>query len=378
MRPALLLPLAALLLAACAGGGGKVASGVADKVGGLSNSLTKADTGRYYGPGTHLSSGKRLIPYTTIEGYLRYAGVTGSAAKRLITGVEESGIFIKPMSVTANDNGVYILDAGAHSLFRFRWSIDDPLHITPEHVKSEHAGLSHPEILKLRTYADIDEPNEIYATPEGDIFLADGKGKRVVRLDSRGNRLREYKSEDHLDHPVSVTMDRRGSRLFIADAFYNRVLVMNAEGEPLYAIGQSDGGSSSGSIRDMTQSVDGLLYLVNGIKREIQIYGIDGTFMRVFGEGTFSSPGGIALDDEGRTYVTDLFENRIRIYGKDGKLVETIGKRGFKPGELNAPEGLWYHDRHLFVADTGNTRVQVFKVVPESMLTGAAQPEKKP
>lgn len=331
-----------------------------------SPTATPASPSRLYGPGTHLPLGKRLVPYTTLAGYLNRSGTLMSDTFKALIGADERPLFSRPVAVAASETGVYILDGATYGLWRFRWTIEDPAHQSPEHREKAHGGLTHAEFIRLRTLTELDEPTRMTIGPDGDLYIADGKGAKVVRYDPQGNRKRIYKHDEHLRYPSAVAVDRRGLRLFIADAFYNRVLVMNSEGEALYAIGNDDSRTSSGSVRDLVQSDQGLLYLLNASQKVVQVFGVDGTYVRAMGEGTFSSAGAIALDESGRVFVVDDFEQKILIYVQ-GRLVESVGRRGGRPGELNGPQAIWYHNKMLYVADTGNSRIQVFRVLPEEM-----------
>jgi len=78
-----------------------------------------------------------------------------------------------------------------------------------------------------------------------------------------------------------------------------------------------------------------------------------------------NGPSGIAVDADGTIYFSDPTHDRIlKIDGCDGSLssVPCVGRKGSEPTQLNAPRGLLIPDfRHsLFVADSGNHRVQIF------------------
>ena len=52
---------------------------------------------------------------------------------------------------------------------------------------------------------------------------------------------------------------------------------------------------------------------------------------------------------------------RISIFNKDGKFIRSFGKLGSGPGEFRTPHSLAFDSRNrLFVADRGNTRLQIF------------------
>lgn len=79
-------------------------------------------------------------------------------------------------------------------------------------------------------------------------------------------------------------------------------------------------------------------------------------------DGEFSSPTGIALDNDGNIYVADTDNHSVQKFDKDGKFIARWG------GEPSQEEGLFYYPRGLavgpdgevYVSDSGNNRVQKF------------------
>ncbi|MFN2251687.1 MAG: hypothetical protein ACK2UL_07195, partial [Anaerolineae bacterium] len=87
------------------------------------------------------------------------------------------------------------------------------------------------------------------------------------------------------------------------------------------------------------------------------------------------SPQGVALDAAGNLYVSDTFNHRVQVFGADGSLRATIGTPGSSGNaddQLAFPMRLTvgYHGR-LYVADAGNNRVQAFDITNPAMPTYA-------
>jgi tripartite motif-containing protein 71 len=70
-------------------------------------------------------------------------------------------------------------------------------------------------------------------------------------------------------------------------------------------------------------------------------------------------PEGLAFDAHGHLYVAETGNNRVDEFTTAGRLMRTWGTRGKKPGQLDAPEGVAV-DGHgdLYVADYNNRRLQ--------------------
>lgn len=81
------------------------------------------------------------------------------------------------------------------------------------------------------------------------------------------------------------------------------------------------------------------------------------------GTGKLHHPWGVALSGDGDLVaVTDSFTNVVQLYSAhDGRYLATFGKgKGGGPGYFSRPAGVQFDSKgSLFVADSGNHRVQV-------------------
>jgi hypothetical protein len=72
-------------------------------------------------------------------------------------------------------------------------------------------------------------------------------------------------------------------------------------------------------------------------------------------------PINIALDKEGRLYVSDLGAYRVQIFDADGKYQRSIGKYGDNFGEFARPKGVAVdRDNRVYVVDAAGELVQLF------------------
>ncbi|MFN3077461.1 MAG: 6-bladed beta-propeller [Alphaproteobacteria bacterium] len=319
-----------------------------------------------YTVGARAAVGKRLIPFTTLDGYLGASGGGSGSTVRLLTGVKATKpIAQQPVAIGAGEGGVYIVDGLTNVVSRFRWR--DPEEKQTNAV-AENKGLSRAENVRLGRLSGLEDPTDLFVAINGDVFIADGKGKKLSRFDADGVHQQDYSDENNLNSPVAATSDSRGMRILVADSFFDRIIVFSAKGMPLYGIGErGEGPGKFRNIRAMTQGRDGLLYIVSGMKPDIQLYGLDGTYVGSFGRGVVGDPGGLAVDEENRLFVSDRFQHRLYVF-VNRKLVETYGKYGKNPGEFSQPGRIAYHRGYLYVADRQNSRIQVFRVIPEKLI----------
>src|SRR5688500_6722345 len=59
-----------------------------------------------------------------------------------------------------------------------------------------------------------------------------------------------------------------------------------------------------------------------------------------FMKGRLLWPEGIAVDQEGNVYVADTANSRIQVFSSNGTFISTIGKYGTTNGTLRSPTGI--------------------------------------
>lgn len=75
------------------------------------------------------------------------------------------------------------------------------------------------------------------------------------------------------------------------------------------------------------------------------------------------SPGDLAVNAEGNIVTAMYFEDKVSIFSPAGQLLREVGDFGDEPGEFDGPNSVAVaEDGTLFVADTGNSRIQ--KIAP--------------
>ena len=74
----------------------------------------------------------------------------------------------------------------------------------------------------------------------------------------------------------------------------------------------------------------------------------------------FWGPRDVAVDSQGRVFVTDTGNKRVVIFDSDGNDLTAFGGAGLGIGQFDEPVGIAVDDRgRIYVADTWNMRIQV-------------------
>lgn len=91
-------------------------------------------------------------------------------------------------------------------------------------------------------------------------------------------------------------------------------------------------------------------------------YLFDGYWPQLEEQWYFNNPNNIKVSPDGSVYVADTGNHRIQKFDASGKLIKTWGERGYKEdGQFNSPNDIAIASNgDIYVADTVNSRVQQF------------------
>ena len=93
--------------------------------------------------------------------------------------------------------------------------------------------------------------------------------------------------------------------------------------------------------------------------------GLDGAFVRSFGSwgpgnAEIFAPRGLVVDGKGLLFVVDSGNYRVQVFRRDGSFVNSFGQRGSGDGQFDHQVGIALSSfRELFLTDAYNSRVQV-------------------
>ena len=90
--------------------------------------------------------------------------------------------------------------------------------------------------------------------------------------------------------------------------------------------------------------------------KKVGIYSSSGRLQKAF-KGAFKNPVAASVDDQN---VAILDEDSLKIYRLDGGLRYTSGISGSEEGQLDSPRSVFFQGDKIYVADTGNQRIQIF------------------
>jgi len=254
----------------------------------------------------------------------------------------------RPYSVAVNDNMIVVADPGLAVVHVFNTS--------------------------RKTYHRLDRGgDDPFSSPisvalgTDRLFVADSALNKVFVLDSRFKLLFTM---DDFKRPTSLAVDPIGQRLYVADTQAHEVKVFDQNGKALFTIGKRGNQNAQFNFPSHLAFANGRLLVNDTMNFRVQIFSPDGEFLQSFGKhgtgsGYFVQPKGVATDSEGHVYVADAMTNQVQIFDTNGTFLLGFGAGGKGPGAFQMPAGLAIWNDMIYVADSFNRRVQVFRYLAE-------------
>ena len=318
---------------------------------------------------------KKLISSGSDEGQLdNPGGIAWSANRRLYvanTGNErvsifgDDGVFIQSISgrngasfepvqvfVDAQER-IYVLetrDDGIVSVFRHDGAL----------IKRLNAGNikkitgSSPELVAMA----IDD--------SGLIYLADNNSGRIYQINWESRKMlasfgSRGKQRGQFQEITSLAVLPDG-QVAVADSGNKKIEIYRLPATGRQALAQKRL-PTVGYVRAIKMKCNAAYRLQGGDalcldaeSNKVGIYSSSGRLKEAF-KGTFQNPLAASVDDQN---VVILDEELLKIYRLDGGLRYTSGASGDGEGQFDSPRSVFFRDDKIYVADTGNQRIQIF------------------
>ncbi len=248
----------------------------------------------------------------------------------------------RPVAVAGWQDRIYIADAGRRALYRYDRIADR---------------------LQLFRTMPLAPGVRMVAHAAGGLYVTDPQNRRVLRLDTEGRIVSEFR-DFNLNHPVGLADDPRGGRLLVLDGPLQQILAFNRLGrleEVIHPHAEPD--RPPGELVDMAADAEHF-YLLDGARHEIWVTDRRGRLVRRFGTAQLRQPASLVRDPYGRLIVADAFDGRLWIFPATGGAPQSVPVQAGRITDL-AVSGSW-----LLAADDGLSAVHIFRIAPPAAEAG--------
>ncbi|GAW93599.1 hypothetical protein [Calderihabitans maritimus] len=250
---------------------------------------------------------------------------------------------IRPVGVYVDEVGnVYVSDAGRGRVEVFSASGEHMRSFTPPGRSSD---------------------SYLYGiVKRGDNILVADAGREVVFELGFSEKAREVVVKDKLGtvRPGAVVIDGKGQTI-LSDLKGHRVVILDEKNRVLKSLGKKAG--EPGILQyphGIAVDTQGRLWVTDAGNRRIQVFDargkvkftVDGT---ANGGRPFVALRGVAVDELGRVMAVDALAGVIRVFNLKGEEIFSFGR------DLKFPMGIFVREGKIFIADTGNGRIQIWE-----------------
>ena len=208
----------------------------------------------------------------------------------------------------------------------------------------------------------------------GTIYIADSGNSRVqiFRPDSTFSaKIALPPLEGRAADPTDVAVDRSRQRLYVVDNDNHRFLIYDlATLRLIKTVGTRGEGQLMFRYPFMIAlGKQHLLNIVDVLNTRVQVVSPDGRFVRYIGgwgveKGLFFRPKGVAVDRNGKIYVSDSYMGVIQVFDAMGAFHGVIGDAGNNDVKrFRTPTGLFIDDHNrLYVVEMLAQQISVYRI----------------
>jgi hypothetical protein len=213
------------------------------------------------------------------------------------------------------------------------------------------------ELGKPYGVATYDHKIFICDTAMGAVLVADLKEQKLGMLETHG--------EGALRTPLNIAIDQVDGTAYIADSARDQVVVFDKQGNYVTSIGKT------GEMKPRDVAIG---------KERVYIADVQSHNIRVYDKATRNyvtnllsaaaatneitglfTPGNLAIDEQGRLYVSDTGAGHVQIYDANGKHIRSIGQMGDGLGMFARIKGVAVDRAHqIYATDAMSQVVQIF------------------
>jgi hypothetical protein len=204
------------------------------------------------------------------------------------------------------------------------------------------------------------------AAGKGKIYVCDTGSGALMRLDLVEKKMDAIIGAGTVNFatPVNMAVDEDGS-MYVVDMGLNQLVVMDKDENLLATVGEKDKTKPMdvALTRDRIYLSDVQSHSVHVLDKTTRtnLFDIPSAVDETNFQRKLFQPINIALDQQGRLYVSDIGADRVQVYDADGNYLRTIGQKGDNFGEFTRPKGVAVdRENRTYVVESAGQMVQMF------------------
>ena len=216
-----------------------------------------------------------------------------------------------------------------------------------------------------------------------EIAVTEAENHRVQVFRSDGTYLTCFGGPGHgkgeFDFPCGIAFDETGN-LLVSDRKNNRVQVFDEQGKYLDEFDGAEGSVDSGLNEPLDLNIDsyGNIIVADTGNKVVKVFSPTGKqiLQEIGGNDIFKGPCS-CVSYKQYLIVSDFEEHCVKVFDREqGIVLCKFGSVGDAEGQFNKPECLAVDKvGHLMICDSGNHRIQVFKLNGEFVAKFLLEPE---
>ncbi len=277
---------------------------------------------------------------------------------------------VEPMGLAVSDDGqrLYVSDFAHLAVFIF--------------------DFAHKRFSKIGAADKLARPVGLALDAQENLYVVEQEKKGISVFDREQRRI-QFITHPSVERPTGIALDRTRGRIYLADTGHTKskthtVKIFNLRGELIGTIGRDKGEEPGQFLFPTYLALDpqGRLYVTDTLNSRVQMFDPDGRYITSFGGrgncwGCFDKPKGVALDSFGNLYVVDSGWSNVQIFNSKGQVLLFFGGRGPIPGMLMNPTAVTIDSQNrIYVADYLNHRVEMYQLVNTTAADSFLDPAK--
>ena len=221
----------------------------------------------------------------------------------------------------------------------------------------------------VKVVTGFDKPYGVAFDSHSNMIVSEWGRDRIVILSNRGQKI-QLIGNDQIVYPTGIAIDQ-ADNVYVSSS--KKLQKFSRGGKLIKSVDKGGREREEFAVlRGLTLYQD-QIYVCERDFHRIQVFDLDLTFIRSIGSygdkgGEFNKPHDVQFDTaSGDMYVADLGNSRVQVFDNSGHFQCAFGQE--KIEKLDRPTGLLIADKYIYVSDNSSNCVLVFDILSAEFIT---------